>query len=217
MARTPVRFDYIKDPKDIYRQSFAMIDAALNAHDLEPAFVPIAARLIHACGMPDILEDLLSSPGAAETGKTALADGAPVLCDSEMVASGITRRLLPAENRVICTLNDARVPELAARHQTTRSAAALDLWTPHLEGAVVAIGNAPTVLFRLLEMISDGGPRPALILGFAVGYIGAAESKKALVDHADNLDLSYITLSGRRGGSALASAAVNALAAGTGS
>ena len=207
-----LRFDYLKDPKEIYRQSFEMIDSEINGRALGPDIHPIAARLIHACGMPDILGELEFSENAGKIGRQALEGGASILCDAEMVAAGITRSRLPADNDVICTLNNDSVPALAASLKTTRSAAALDLWTPHLEGAVVAIGNAPTALFRLLEMISEGAPKPALVLGFAVGYVGAAESKQALIDHAGDLGVPFITLKGQRGGSALASAAVNALA-----
>ena len=175
---------------------------------------PVAQRLVHACGMPDIVDFLFYSNRAGELGREALQGGAAVLCDAEMVSAGIIRNRLPAENTVICTLNDPATRDLAKKHETTRSAAALELWLPQLEGSIVAIGNAPTALFRLMEMISDGAPRPALILGFAVGFVGAAESKQALVDYAGRLDVSFITLKGRRGGSAMASAAVNAIAGG---
>lgn len=213
MAETPLRFDYIKDPNAIYRQSFAMIDDVLS-EGLADDVAPVAVRLVHASGMPDIVDDLVFSENAGKNGREALLSGAAILCDAEMVAAGIIRKRLPAENPVICTLNDPATPGLAKEHATTRSAAALDLWTPHLQGAVVAIGNAPTALFRLLELISGGAPRPALILGFAVGFVGAAESKQAVIDHANALGVSFITLKGRRGGSAMASAAVNALAGG---
>jgi len=214
VIQPPLSFDYLKDPKAIYRQSFAMIEQALDGHGQDVDIAPVAARLVHASGMPDIVDYLFYSNRAGEIGHKALLSGAPILCDSEMVASGIIRSRLPAENPVICTLNDAAVPALAKSLETTRSAAAIDLWRDHLDGAVVAIGNAPTALFRLLELISEGAPRPALILGFAVGFVGAAESKQALIDHAGVLDVSFITLKGRRGGSAMASAAVNALSGG---
>lgn len=214
MSRAPLRFDYLKDPQAIYRQSFAMIDAAQEGKRLGSAMGPVAARLVHACGMADIVDDLAFSDGAPEAGQRALQDGCPVLCDAEMVAAGIIRSRLPAANPVVCTLNDPQTKVLAARYATTRSAAALDLWNTHQAGSIVAIGNAPTALFRLLEMISDGAPRPALILGFAVGFVGSAESKQALADHAGELGVPFITLMGRRGGSAMASAAVNALAGG---
>ena len=214
MSQAPVRFDYEKDPKAIYRQSFAMIHDALGEGNMPADIAPVAQRLVHACGMPDIVDFLFYSNRAGELGREALQGGAAVLCDAEMVSAGIIRNRLPAENTVICTLNDPATRDLAKKHETTRSAAALELWLPQLEGSIVAIGNAPTALFRLMEMISDGAPRPALILGFAVGFVGAAESKQALVDYAGRLDVSFITLKGRRGGSAMASAAVNAIAGG---
>ena len=200
--------DYIRDGNEIYRHSFAIIRAEANLAMLPPDLVSVAVRLIHACGMTDIVTDLAYSPTAAQVGRAALENGAPILCDSRMVAEGITRRRLPAENQVICTLNAPEVPTIAQKLQNTRSAAALELWRSHLEGAVVAIGNAPTALFRLLEMLDEGVPKPALILGFPVGFVGAAESKAALADR----DVPFLTLHGRRGGSAMAAAAVNALA-----
>ncbi len=214
MTQASLRFEYLKDPKAIYRQSFAMIEQALAGSVLDADVAPLVARVVHACGMPDIIDDLVFSKDAGEIGRAALQSGAAILCDAEMVASGIIRSRLPADNRVMCTLNDVATPQMAQNLETTRSAAALDLWIPYLEGSVVAIGNAPTALFRLLEMISGGTPRPALILGFAVGFVGAAESKQALIDHGDQLGVPFITLKGQRGGSAMASAAVNALAAG---
>ncbi|ARV61990.1 precorrin-8X methylmutase [Nostocales cyanobacterium HT-58-2] len=202
--------EYIQDGKEIYRQSFATIRAEANLSVLAPDVAKVAVRLIHACGMTDIVDDIAASPTAVVSGRTALAAGSPILCDCRMVAEGITRRRLPADNSVICTLNYPEVPELAQKLATTRSAAALELWLPKLEGAVVAIGNAPTALFRLLEMLDTGAPQPALILGFPVGFVGAAESKAALA--ADSRGVPFITLHGRRGGSAIAAAAVNALA-----
>lgn len=169
----------------------------------------MALRLIHACGMPDIVADLAFSDHAVDAGRAALAAGAPVLVDAEMVAHGIVRARLPADNAILCTLNRAPVRSAAKRLGITRSAAAVELWRPHLDGAVVAVGNAPTALFRLLELIAEGAPRPALILGFPVGFVGAAEAKAAL---AASDDIAFVTLRGRRGGSALAAAAVNALA-----
>jgi precorrin-8X/cobalt-precorrin-8 methylmutase len=166
--------------------------------------------MIHACGMTDLVDDLVASPNAVKAARTALLSGAPILCDARMVASGITRPRLPADNEVICTLHDPQVPELARRLGTTRSAAAIDLWLDRLAGSVVAIGNAPTALFRLLELIRDGAPRPAAILGLPVGFIGAAESKLALAGNP--LGLEYLVVQGRRGGSAMAVAAVNAIA-----
>ena len=202
--------DYIRDGNEIYRQSFAMIRAESNLIGLPEDLVSVAVRLIHTCGMPDIVRDLEASPAAAALGRAALEAGCPILCDAQMVAEGITRKRLPVDNAVICTLNASTVPTLAQSLSNTRSAAALELWRPQIEGAVVAIGNAPTALFRLLELLDEGFPRPALILGFPVGFVGAAESKAALA--ADSRGVPFITLHGRRGGSAMAAAAVNALA-----
>ncbi|OUL23704.1 precorrin-8X methylmutase [Nostoc sp. 106C] len=202
--------DYIQDAKEIYRNSFAIIRSEANLEILPPDVAKVAVRLIHACGMTDIVTDIGYSPTAVQSGRTALAAGAPILCDCRMVADGVTRRRLPANNQVICTLNAPEVPELAEKMGTTRSAAALELWRKHLQGAVVAIGNAPTALFRLLEMLDQGCPKPAVILGFPVGFVGAAESKAALA--ADSRNVPFLTLHGRRGGSAIAAAAVNALA-----
>ncbi len=202
--------EYIRDGNEIYRQSFATIRSEANLSVLAPDVAKVAVRLIHACGMTDIVDDIAAAPTAVVSGRTALAAAAPILCDCRMVAEGITRRRLPADNGVICTLNDPEVPELAQKLGNTRSAAALELWLPKLEGAVVAIGNAPTALFRLLEMLDAGAPKPALILGFPVGFVGAAESKAALA--ADSRGVPFITLHGRRGGSAITAAAVNALA-----
>lgn len=205
-------YDYEHDPAAIYRQSFATVRAEAALDRLPVDLQPVAIRLIHACGMTDIVEDLLYSEGALENGRQALHSGAPVFTDVEMVSHGIIRSRMPAGNDIICTLNDPRVPDLAKRLGTTRSAAALELWGERLEGSVVAIGNAPTALFHLLEMIASGGPKPCVILGFPVGFVGAAESKDAL--SANPFDLDFIALKGRRGGSAMAAAAVNALAAG---
>jgi precorrin-8X/cobalt-precorrin-8 methylmutase len=202
--------DYIRDGNAIYEKSFATIRAEANLAILPTDLETVAVRLIHACGMTDIVNDLAYSVGAAAIGRKALAQGAPILCDAQMVANGVTRKRLPAQNEVICTLNDPDVAAIAQSLQNTRSAAALELWREHLEGAVVAIGNAPTALFRLLEMLEKGAPKPALILGFPVGFVGAIESKAALaqIDHG----IPFITLHGRRGGSAMAAAAVNAIA-----
>ncbi|MGE5517683.1 MAG: precorrin-8X methylmutase [Bacteroidota bacterium] len=202
--------DWIKDPAAIYAESFATIRREVDLDALPDALRDVVVRVIHACGMTDIAGDLAWSDGAAEAGVKALANGAPILVDAEMVAHGIIRRKLPKSNRVVCTLNDASVAPSAKALGTTRSAMAVELWRPLLDGAVVAIGNAPTALFHLLEMIEDGGPRPALILGFPVGFVGAAESKDALIQSG----LPFIALRGRRGGSAMAAAAVNALAGG---
>lgn len=202
--------DYIRDGNEIYRHSFAMIRSEANLAILPLDFDAVAVRLIHACGMTDIVSDLAYSRDAVRVGRSALAAGAPILCDARMVAEGVTRRRLPANNQVICTLSDPQVPGLAQKLENTRSAAALELWRSHLEGAVVAIGNAPTALFRLLEMLDEGTPKPALILGFPVGFVGAVESKAALA--ANSRGVPFLTIQGRRGGSAMAAAAVNALA-----
>jgi precorrin-8X/cobalt-precorrin-8 methylmutase len=202
--------EYIRNGDEIYRQSFAIIRSEANLSSLPPDLAQVAVRLIHACGMTDIVSDLEASPTAVTIGRKALTAGATILCDSQMVANGITRSRLPAENSIICTLKDSQVPEIARKISNTRSAAALELWQEHLKDAVVAIGNAPTALFHLLEMLDAGAPKPALILGFPVGFVGAAESKMALA--ADSRGVPFITLHGRRGGSAIAVAAINALA-----
>ncbi|MEE9544467.1 MAG: precorrin-8X methylmutase [Rhodospirillales bacterium] len=201
--------DYIHDPEEIHRRSFAAIRAEVDLDAFPEDIRPVAARMVHACGIPDIVADLAFSTGAAAAGRAALAGGAPVLTDSEMLRMGVIRDRLPAGNETVCTLNAEGVAQSAKVAGTTRSAAAVDLWRPMLEGAVVAIGNAPTALFRLLELLAVGAGRPALVIGFPVGFIGAAESKEALITVADSVP--YITLHGRRGGSALAAAAVNAL------
>ena len=202
--------DYIRDGQAIYRASFATIRAEANLAAIPADLEKLAVRVIHACGMTDVIDDLVFSPGAGTAGRAALSRGAPILCDARMVAEGITRARLPANNRVICTLNDPSVPERARALGNTRSAAALELWQPDLEGSVVVIGNAPTALFQLLDMLDAGAPKPALILGFPVGFIGAAESKALLA--ADSRGVPFVALRGRRGGSAMAAAAVNALA-----
>lgn len=202
--------DYIRDGQEIYRQSFATIRAEADLSAIPGDLEKLAVRLIHACGMVDVVQDLRFSPGAGAAGRAALANGAPILCDARMVAEGITRARLPANNPVICTLHDAGVPELARELGNTRSAAALERWREQLEGSVVVIGNAPTALFYLLEMLDAGAPKPALILGMPVGFIGAAESKDMLA--ADSRGVPYVIVRGRRGGSAMAAAAVNALA-----
>ncbi len=203
---------YEKDPAAIYAQSFATVRAEARLDRFPADLQPLVIRLIHACGMVDIADRLAFSHDAATAGRRALLNGAPILCDCEMVAAGIIRRNLPTTNPVIVTLNDAQVPELAAQIGNTRSAAALHLWRDHIDGAVVAIGNAPTALFHLLELIDAGWPRPAVILGFPVGFVGAAESKAELALNPRGTP--FITLKGRRGGSAIAAAAINALAAG---
>ncbi|MFG6194453.1 precorrin-8X methylmutase [Nonomuraea sp. JJY05] len=200
--------DYIRDGAEIYRRSFATIRAETDLTGLPPEVAQVAVRMIHACGMTDLVADLGWSPAVVVRAREALRRGAPVLCDAQMVASGVTRRRLPADNAVVCTLGDPGVPELAERLGTTRSAAALELWRDRLDGAVVAIGNAPTALFRLLELVAEGAGRPAAVLGIPVGFIGAAESKRALADS----DLEHLVVHGRRGGSAMTAAAVNAIA-----
>lgn len=204
------RYAYLRDPSEIYRRSFALIEAEADLSRFPAALRPVALRLAHAAGDTSILAELAWSCGAAAAGRRALQTGAPILVDSAMVAAGIAAARLPSGNSVICSLSQPEVPALAARLATTRSAAAVELWGGRLGGAVVAIGNAPTALFHLLELLDAGGALPALVLGFPVGFVGAAEAKAALAAYENGL--AYITLHGRRGGSALAAAAVNALA-----
>ncbi len=201
-------YEYEKDGAEIYRRSFATIRAEADLTGLPDEVARVAVRMIHACGQVDLVEDLAFSPAVVARAREALDAGARVLCDAEMVASGVTRRRLPKDNDVVCTLNDPRTPGLAAELGTTRTAAALELWRDRLDGAVVAIGNAPTALFHLLEMLEAGAPRPAAVLGIPVGFIGAAESKDALAAS----DLDFLVVRGRRGGSAMTAAAVNAIA-----
>ncbi|MGC2411533.1 MAG: precorrin-8X methylmutase [Stellaceae bacterium] len=208
-GKASTHYTYLRDPAAIYRRSFALIRAEAGLGRFPQALRPLAVRLAHAAGDVAILEDLAWSRGAVAAGQRALAQGAAILVDSEMVAAGITRDRLPAKNSVICTLRDPAVAAFAARHKTTRSAGAVELWRARLKGSVVAIGNAPTALFHLLEMLIEGAERPALILGFPVGFVGAAEAKEALLGFGSGL--AYVTIKGRRGGSALAAAAVNAL------
>jgi precorrin-8X/cobalt-precorrin-8 methylmutase len=203
-------FEYEKDGPAIYRRSFAIIRAEADFAGLPADAAGVAVRMIHACGMTDLTRDLVFSPGVVAGARAALRAGAPILCDVQMVASGVTRRRLPAGNDVLCTLSDPSVPALAKELGTTRSAAAMELWRDRLEGAVVAVGNAPTSLFRLLEMIEAGAPRPAAVIGVPVGFVGAAESKDALAAHASGVP--HVVVRGRRGGSAMAAAAVNAIA-----
>jgi precorrin-8X/cobalt-precorrin-8 methylmutase len=200
--------DYVRDGAEIYRRSFATIRAEADLSAIPDDVARVAVRMIHACGMVDLVKDLAWSPGVVDAGRAALRAGAPILCDAAMVAAGVTRRRLPADNEVVCTLSDPRVPDLAARLGTTRSAAALELWRDRLAGSVVAVGNAPTALVRLLELMAEGAGRPAAVLGIPVGFIGAAESKVALAAS----DLSYLVVHGRRGGSAMTAAAINATA-----
>tara|TARA_R110000851_G_scaffold250306_4_gene402786 strand:- start:115 stop:759 length:645 start_codon:yes stop_codon:yes gene_type:complete len=203
---------YEKNPSAIYEMSFATVRQEARLDRFGPGMEALAIRLIHACGMVEVADRLAFSSGAYAAGHAALQAGAPVFCDCEMVGAGIIRRYLPQDNEVIVTLNDPRVPGISAGIGNTRSAAAVELWAERLEGAVVAIGNAPTALFHLLELIDEGAPRPALILGFPVGFVGAAESKAELADNPRGCE--FVALRGRRGGSAMVSAAVNALAAG---
>ena len=201
--------EYIREGAEIYRRSFSIIRAEANLSRFSGTAERIVVRMIHACGMTDLPKDIDLSPDFAETAEAALQRGAPILCDAKMVANGITRARLPAENEVICTLDDPRVPALAAELGNTRSAAAMELWRERLEGALVVFGNAPTALFHLLEMLDAGAPKPAAIIGIPVGFIGAAESKEAL---SRDGRVPYLVVHGRRGGSAMAAAAVNALA-----
>ena len=206
------RLKYERVPNAIYKQSFATVTREANLDRFPQDLQAVVTRLIHACGMVEIADRISFSADAGQAGREALLAGAPILCDCEMVGAGIIRRYLPKNNRVIVTLNEAGVPDLAKQIGNTRSAAAVELWKDHLDGAVVAIGNAPTALFHLLELLDAGYPKPACILGFPVGFVGAAESKAELAN--DPRDCNFITLRGRKGGSAMASAAVNALAAG---
>ncbi|MFC4857734.1 precorrin-8X methylmutase [Actinophytocola glycyrrhizae] len=200
--------DYLRDGAAIYRRSFATIRAEADLAAFPADVERVVVRMIHSCGMVDLATDVAFSPGVVASARAALLAGAPVLCDAQMVASGITRGRLPAGNEIVCTLSDPRVPALAAELGTTRSAAALDLWGDRLGGAVVAVGNAPTALFRLIELLAAGAPRPAAVLGLPVGFVGAAESKVALAASV----LPHLVVHGRRGGSAMAVAAVNAIA-----
>jgi precorrin-8X/cobalt-precorrin-8 methylmutase len=201
--------DYIRDGAEIYRRSFATIRAEADLSRFRGLEEKIAVRIIHACGMVEISSDIAMSNDFAAAARDALKRGAPILCDSKMVAQGITRARLPSHNEIICTLDAPDVPALAARLDTTRSAAAMELWRPRLAGALVAIGNAPTSLFHLLDMLDAGAPRPAAVIGTAVGFVGAAESKEAL---ATDGRVPYLIVKGRKGGSAMAVAAVNAIA-----
>jgi precorrin-8X/cobalt-precorrin-8 methylmutase len=214
LAPPPRRYDYVADGPAIYVESFATIRREAGLNQLPPDAERLAVRMIHGSGQVDLVDDLVVHPRLPEAARTALEEGAPILTDARMVAMGITAGRLPAGNEVLCFLNEARIPELAAAWGTTRTAAAVSLWEPHLAGAVVAIGNAPTALFHLLEMLIAGAPRPAAVVGCPVGFLGAAESKEALASFADDhgIDVPFVTVRGRRGGSAMASSAVNALA-----
>jgi precorrin-8X/cobalt-precorrin-8 methylmutase len=204
------RYDYVRDPREIYRRSFATIREAADLSAVPPDAESVAVRMIHASGDVGLTAELACHPRLVGTARNALQEGTPIFTDAQMIACGITRRRLPAQNAIHCLLADDRTPALASRWGTTRSAAAVSLWGEELAGAVVAIGNAPTALFHLLELIADGGPRPAAILGLPVGFVGAAESKVALAENP--WDLPYLVVHGRRGGSALCVAAVNAIA-----
>ncbi|WP_370452100.1 precorrin-8X methylmutase [Amylibacter sp. SFDW26] len=206
------KLPYERSPTAIYKQSFATVQKEARLDRFPDDLHAVATRLIHACGMVEIADRLSFSQDAGQAGRDALLAGKPILCDCEMVGAGIIRRYLPNDNQVIVTLNDPSVPDLAKEIENTRSAAAVELWKNHLDGAVVAIGNAPTALFHLLELIDAGYPKPACILGFPVGFVGAAESKAELASNSRGCD--FVALRGRKGGSAMASAAVNALAAG---
>lgn len=210
LSRPALRYE--RDPSAIYAQSFETLRREARLDRFPGGMAALATRVIHACGMVEVADRLAFSPDAYLAGHAALKSGAPVFCDCEMVGAGIIRRYLPADNEVIITLNDPRTPELAREIGNTRSAAAVELWDERLEGAIVAVGNAPTALFHLLELIDAGGPKPAVILGFPVGFVGAAESKAELA--ANPRGCEFVALRGRRGGSAIASAAVNALSAG---
>src|SRR5262245_34431678 len=201
--------DYVKDPAEIYRQSFATIEAEARLDALPESLRAVARRMIHACGMTDLVDDLAWHGDPVAAARRAIAGGAPILTDAQMVASGIIRGRFP-KTEIVCVIADDAVAETARRFATTRSAAAVELWRARLQGAVVAIGNAPTALFHLLDLVEGGGPRPAAIFAFPVGFVGAVESKQALIDAG--LGVPYLTLRGRRGGSAIAAAAINALA-----
>lgn len=204
------RYEYVASGPDIYVDSFATIRREADLSGVPADAEKLVVRMIHGSGQVDLARDVRVHPGLVTAARRALEAGKPILCDATMVATGVTRSRLPRDNAVLCLLNDERVPALAREWSTTRTAAAVSLWEPHLDGAVVAIGNAPTALFHLLEMLHDGAPRPAAIVGCPVGFIGAAESKQALVEL--DLDIPYVTVVGRRGGSAMTSSALNALA-----
>jgi precorrin-8X/cobalt-precorrin-8 methylmutase len=208
------RYDYVTDAQAIYADSFATIRREADLTGVPGDAERLAVRMIHGSGQVDLADDLLIHPRLVGAARAALESGAPILCDATMVATGVTRSRLPAGNEVVCLLNDDRVPGLAKAWGTTRTAAAVSLWADRLDGAVVAIGNAPTALFHLLELVLDGAPHPAAVVGCPVGFIGATESKQALVDlrRDHGVDLPYVTVSGRRGGSAMTSSALNALA-----
>lgn len=204
------RYDYLREPTEIYRRSFSTIRSETDLSTLPEDMHSVAVRMIHACGDVDLVNDLACHPQVVPAARTALEAQAVIFTDTQMLAAGITRRRLPADNEVCCLLNDPRAGHLAAQWETTRSAAAVSLWSDRLAGAVVAIGNAPTALFHLLELVADGGPHPAAILGIPVGFVGSAESKIALAENP--WDIPWLVVHGRRGGSAICAAAINALA-----
>lgn len=214
LSRPTRYYDYLDSGAAIYVDSFATIRGEADLGGVPSDAEKLAVRMIHGSGQVDLAADLVVHPRLVTAARHALEAGAPILCDATMVATGVTRSRLPRDNDVRCFLNDERVPELAAAWGTTRSAAAVSLWVPFLDGAVVAIGNAPTALFHLLELLLDGAPRPAAIVGCPVGFIGAAESKQSLIDFGarHGVDIPYVTVRGRRGGSAMTSSALNALA-----
>ena len=201
--------DYLRDGAAIYRQSFAIIRSEADLSAFPPDVANVVVRMIHGCGQVDLADDVVATPGVVAAARAALEAGAPILCDANMVAAGVTRRRLPADNEVLCFLGEPGLPELAERMGTTRTAAALEYWKPRLAGSVVAIGNAPTALFALLDLIDAGADKPAAIVGAPVGFVGAAESCEAL---AARTDLEFLTVRGRRGGSAIVASALNALA-----
>lgn len=202
--------EYIRDAAEIYRESFATIRAEADLSQFPDDIARVVVRLIHTCGQVDLVEHIAFTPGVVRTAHHALLAGAPVLCDSSMVAAGITAARLPANNKVVSLVADPRAADFASKHATTRSAAGVEIWADHMAGAVVAIGNAPTALFRLLELIDDGVPAPAAVLGGPVGFVGSAQSKQELID--DPRGMEYLVVQGRRGGSAMAAAAVNSIA-----
>ncbi|PRY63384.1 precorrin-8X methylmutase [Knoellia remsis] len=214
LAAPTRRYDYVTDGQEIYRRSFAMIRAESDLSSLPRDLHTIATRIVHAAGDVGIVSEVAAHRDVVAAARSALRAGAPILTDSHMLASGVTRRRLPADNEVVCTLRDPRVPDLAAQWGTTRAAAAVSLWGDRLDGAVVAVGNAPTALFHLLELMLDGGPRPAAVVGMPVGFVGSAESKVALAEHdlGGGVQVPWLVVHGRRGGSAMAAAALNALA-----
>lgn len=202
--------NYIKDGQEIYRRSFSIIREETDLTSIPPDLEKVVVRMIHAVGSTDLAPDIAASPGIVQNARAALEAGAPILCDAMMVANGITRKRLPKDNEIICTLRDVAVPDIAKQIANTRTAAALDLWRDKISGSIVVIGNAPTALFRLLELIDEGWPKPAAILGLPVGFVGAAESKEELAKNPRGIP--FLTIHGRRGGSAMAVAALNAIA-----